>query len=140
MKFRSPSDQLPNMGMQLAPLVDVLFLLLIFFIFSLAIARFETQMDVSVPAADSGTDDKANIGEIVVNVKSDGSIVVQSQPLTQEELLRKLELIASTTPDQAVILRGDVSTPYEKIVNVLDTVQKAGIWNVAFATKRPEGN
>jgi biopolymer transport protein ExbD len=73
-----------------------------------------------------------------VNVKSDGTIIVNGQDLSEADLLVKLRNIAEIYKDQAVILRGDVKTEYEYIIRVLDTCQKAGIWNVAFASQPPE--
>ena len=125
--------------MQLAPLVDVLFLLVIFFAVTQHYARHETLMDVSVPAAETGQDKPArNVGEIIVNIKPDGEIIVNGQTLTEAELLVKLKNIVSVYKDQAVILRGDVAVKYENVMKVLDTCQKAGIWNIAFATVKPE--
>lgn len=125
--------------MQLAPLVDVLFLLVIFFAVTQHYARHETLMDVSVPAAETGEDrPRSTVGEIIVNVKSDGTIIVNGEQLTEDDLLTKLHNIAEIYKDQAVILRGDVKTEYDHIIRVLDTCQKAGIWNVAFAAQPAE--
>lgn len=138
MNFRKTTtiDPVP---MQLAPLVDVLLLLVIFFAVSYKFGLDEQLMDISVPAADEGKErSRTSVGEIVVNVKTDGGIVVNGQNITQEELLAKLKSIASIYKDQAVIIRGDVKTDYDHIIRVLDTCQKAGIWNVAFATRKPE--
>jgi len=71
-------------------------------------------------------------------VKQDGGVVVNGQNLSTEELLGKLHNIATIFKDQAVIIRGDVKTEYDKIIKVLDTCQKAGIWNIAFATRDPQ--
>jgi biopolymer transport protein ExbD len=49
-----------------------------------------------------------------------------------------LEKISGLYPDQAVVLRGDQSADYRHIVAVLDICRAANIWNVAFATGRPE--
>ncbi len=125
--------------MQLAPLVDVLFLLVIFFAVTWQAGIQEKLMDVAVPAAEKGKDRKQqNVGEIIVNVKADGTVVVNGQTLSLEELLGKLAKIASVSESQAVIIRGDVKTEYDKIIKVLDTCQKAGIWNIAFATRDPK--
>lgn len=138
MNFRKHNTIEPA-PMQLAPLVDVLLLLVIFFAVTQHYARHETLMDVSVPAAETGEDrPRSTVGEVIVNVKKDGTIVVNSQDLTEEELLTKLTNIAEIYKDQAVILRGDVETKYDFIMRVLDTCQKAGIWNVAFAAQPPE--
>jgi biopolymer transport protein ExbD len=138
MNFRKQHSIEPT-PLQLAPLVDILFLLVIFFAVTQHYARHETLMDVSVPAAETGEDrPRSTVGEIIVNVKDDGGIVVNGQDLSEEELLAKLRNIAEVFKDQAVILRGDVKATYEHIIRVLDTCQKAGIWNVAFAVQPPE--
>lgn len=125
--------------MQLAPLVDVLFLLVIFFAVTFQYAKDEQVMDVSVPAAEEGKENKdRNIGEIIINIKKDGEIMVNGQRLTVDELLVKLKNIVALYKDQAVILRGDEITNYQHVIQVLDTCQKAGIWNIAFATRKPD--
>lgn len=125
--------------MQLAPLVDVLFLLVIFFAVTSHYAKNEQVMDISVPAAEEGEDKESrNVGEIIINIKTAGEIVVNGQQLTEAELLVKLKNIAAIYKDQAVILRGDEVVDYKFVIRVLDTCQKAGIWNIAFATRKPE--
>ncbi|MCB1224823.1 MAG: biopolymer transporter ExbD [Verrucomicrobiales bacterium] len=138
MNFRKQHSIEPT-PMQLAPLVDVLFLLVIFFAVTSHYARHETLMDISVPAAETGEDrPRTQVGEIIVNVRKDGTVVVNGQELTLDELLIKMRNIAEVYKDQAVILRGDTETKYDAIIKVLDTCQKAGIWNVAFAAQPPE--
>jgi biopolymer transport protein ExbD len=138
MNFRKQHSIEPT-PMQLAPLVDVLFLLVIFFAVTSHYAKNEQVMDISVPAADEGQDkDSRTVGEIIINIKSEGEIIVNGQEHTEEELLLKLKNIASIYKDQAVILRGDEVADYKYVINVLNTCQKAGIWNIAFATRKPE--
>lgn len=138
MNFRKQHSIEPS-PMQLAPLVDVLFLLVIFFAVTSHYAKNEQVMDISVPAAEEGKEKESRtVGEIIVNIKTDGEIIVNGQTLTEAELLTKLKNIASIYKDQAVILRGDEVTNYKHVIRVLDTCQKAGIWNIAFATRKPE--
>ncbi len=125
--------------MQLAPLVDVLFLLVIFFAVTSHYAKNEQVMDINVPAAEEGKDKESrNVGEIIINIKTAGEIIVNGQQLTEAELLVKLKNIAAIYKDQAVILRGDEVVDYKFVIRVLDICQKAGIWNIAFATRKPE--
>ena len=127
--------------MQLAPLVDVLFLLVIFFAVTSHYAKNEQVLDISVPAADEKEkkeEEIRNVGEIVINIKSAGEIIVNGQTLTEDELLVKLKNITSIYKDQAVILRGDQVANFQYIINVLNVCQKAGIYNIAFATQKPE--
>ena len=116
-----------------------LFLLLLFFIITWNFSRRETEIEISVPAADEGkADQRHDVGEIVVNVRKGGEVVVEGETLSADQLLQKLQLIAAVHKDQAVILRGDEKSEYQKVMNVLNTCQKAGIWNVSFATRPPE--
>lgn len=126
--------------MQLAPLVDVLFLLVIFFAVTSHYANHEQLMDISVPALDEDKEkaESRNVGEIIINVKTDGEIIVYGQTMTEDELLGKLKNIVANNKDQAVILRGDEVTDYKHIIHVLNACQKAGIWNIAFATRKPD--
>ena len=138
MRFRKLS-QIEPVPMQLAPMIDILFLLLMFFIITFNAAQRETEIDIAVPAADEGKPKEGQtIGEIVVNVTKDGTIVVEGEKVTDAQLLAKLQLIASVHKDQAVILRSDENSYYKFTMNVLNTCQKAGIWNVSFATREPE--
>src|ERR1700709_1050479 len=107
MRFRH-FKQIEPIPLQLAPMIDILFLLLIFFIITYNMGRQETEIEIAVPAADQGQPSTQRpIGEIVVNVHKDGKVVVEGETLTQDQLLMKLKLIAQVYKDQAVILRGD---------------------------------
>lgn len=125
-------------GFQIAPMIDVVFLLLIFFLVTWNFARQETELDVKVPTAREGQENRRAIGEVILNVRADGSIVMNRRTFTPEELRVALTRIAEMYPDQAVVLRGDEATEYRNIVDVLDICRSANIWNVAFATSKPE--
>ncbi|MEM7677184.1 MAG: biopolymer transporter ExbD [Myxococcota bacterium] len=137
MKFRDTSSQ-QAAELELAPMIDVVFLLLIFFIVTWQFARFERDMDISVPAAAEAENKERQAGEIIVNVRDDGGIVLNGRDVSESELLDKLQAISGAYPDQAVILRGASEANFQAIINVLDQIKKAGIWNVAFATTKPQ--
>jgi len=123
---------------QIAPMVDILLFLLVFFILTWNFSRNEAELDVKVPAAQEGKESRRPAGEVILNVKKDGGIVMNRRPMSSEELLETLTRIAKLYPDQAVILRGDENADYRFVVDVLDICRAANIWNVAFATSKPE--
>ena len=123
-------------GIQLAPLVDVLLLLLIFFLMTWNAARNENELDVKVPKASAAKEKTAPIGDIVVNVKADGNVVVNRRTLNSAELTEMLKGLVQLYPDQAVVIRGDESGAYKNIVSVLNVCSEAGVTNVAFATAK----
>ena len=137
MKFQSQFGS-ERTGIQLAPMIDVVFLLLIFFIVLWNYARFETEIDISVPAASAGENPERTIGEIVVNVKKEGGIVIEGIERTELETLEMFKSIVAAYPDQALILRGDKEASFDHIVKVLNLCKEANIWNISFATSQPE--
>jgi len=123
-------------GIQLAPLVDVLLLLLIFFLMTWNAARNENELDVKVPKASSAKEKTAPIGDVVVNVKADGNVVVNRRVLGPAELTEMLKNLVQLYPDQAVVIRGDETGAYKNVVGVLNICSEAGVTNVAFATAK----
>lgn len=137
MKFREINAG-QNAELELAPMIDVVFQLLIFFIVTWQFARFERDMDISVPSAEQAENKDRQAGEIIINVRKDGTIVLNGLVMGESDLLAKLKAISGAYPDQAVILRGASEADFQAIIDVLDVIKEAGIWNVAFATTRPE--
>jgi biopolymer transport protein ExbD len=136
MKFRV--TQAPaHHGINLVPLIDVLLILLIFFIVTFAMARFETELNISVPAAESGTPSERRVGELVINIRQDGTLVWNSKVLTEEQLMVQLQEIARFDRKRAIIIRGDEGTPYKRIVDVLSVTHASGLYHVSFATTKP---
>ena len=125
-------------GFQIAPMVDILLVLLVFFIVTWNFALSENELDVKIPSASKAQEQRPYVGQVVVNVRADGTIVFQRKPIAAAELLSKLQELAKLFPDQAVILRGDQRVDYKHIVDVLDICRTANIWNVAFATGKSE--
>ena len=123
-------------GIQLAPLVDVLLLLLIFFLLTWNAARNENELDVKIPKASAAKERPAPIGDVVVNVKVDGNVVVNRRTLNTDELTELLKGLVQLNPEQAVVIRGDETGAYRNIVNVLNICTQAGVTNVAFATAK----
>jgi biopolymer transport protein ExbD len=123
-------------GIQLAPLVDVLLLLLIFFLLTWNAARNENELDVKVPKATSAKEKTAPIGDVVVNVKADGNVVVNRRTLSGPELTDLLKSLVQLDAEQAVVIRGDETGAYKNVVGVLNICSEAGVTNVAFATAK----
>ncbi len=137
MKLRRRAEPLV-MGFQIAPMVDVLLVLLCFFILTWNFARKEMELDVKVPTAEHGEEPVLDVNQTVLNLKADGSMVMNTKPVSYDELGDKMAILAKINPDYAIILRGDENVPYKYVARVLDVCRGAGIWNVAFPVSRPE--
>lgn len=119
---------------QMTPMIDIVFLNLIFFMALFVYFQFETELNISVPKAQASAPSQRTVGEIVINILKDGQVVVNQKPLAPSELGALLQKTAQLFPGQAVILRADERTYHEHVIRVLDQCAKAKIWNISFAT------
>jgi biopolymer transport protein ExbD len=137
MNFRKQAE--PRVfGFMIAPMVDILLVVLVFFILTWNFALTENELDVRVPTATKANEPQPYVGQVVINIAANGKIIVNRQQKSPQDLLEQLKKLSQLYPDQAVIVRGDQSVDYKHIVDVLDICRQADIWNVAFATGKPE--
>jgi biopolymer transport protein ExbD len=137
MKFRKHAE--PRvLGFLIAPMVDILLVILVFFIVTWNFALSENELDVRVPTASKANEAQPYVGQVVINIAANGTVIVNRQPKSSSELLELLKKLSQLYPDQAVIVRGDQAVDYKHIVDVLDICRQADIWNVAFATGKSE--
>ena len=137
MNFRKHAE--PRiLGFMIAPMVDILLVILVFFIVTWNFALSENELDIKVLTATKANEQQPYVGQIVVNVTANGTIIVNRQQKSPQDLLEQLKKLSQLYPDQAVIVRGDQSVDYKHIVDVLDICRQADIWNVAFATGKPD--
>jgi biopolymer transport protein ExbD len=133
MKFRAV-HRAEAAGFQIAPMIDIMFLLLSFFIASQLFSRWEKEIDIQLPTADSGQMPKRLPGEVIINVTAAGEVVVNNKGYTLEELRAMLKRLAETFPGQPVLLRGDEASDFKHVIAVLDVCRQVDIWNISFAT------
>jgi biopolymer transport protein ExbD len=137
MNFRKHAE--PRIvGFMIAPMVDILLVVLVFFIVTWNFALSENELDVRVPTATKANEPQPYVGQVVINVTASGGIIVNRQEKNPAELLDQLKKLSQLYPDQAVIVRGDQAVDYKHIVDVLDICRQADIWNVAFSTGKPD--
>ncbi len=117
----------------MAPLIDIVFLTLVFFMVTSVYGALESEVDITLPTADSAIQSERNHGEIFINLRSDGSIVVNNREQTIEELQNLLDRVAELFPGGAVIIRGDQNAILGRAIQILDSCRKADIQNVSFA-------
>lgn len=142
MNFRkNQRGELP--AFQMTAMMDIVFLLLCFFITTSVFSQWEYEIDISLPSAESGKVPDRLPGEIIINISQDGRISVNQQDLTLDALKGRLDRLAKYFPGQPVVLRADKATQYEDLIKVIDTCRKADIWNFSMATsedKKPAEN
>lgn len=119
---------------QMTAMMDVIFLLLCFFIATSVFSQWEYEIDITLPSAQSGKVPERLPGEIIINISQDGRISINQQSMTLDALKTRLDRLARYFPGQPVVLRADKNTRYEELIKVVDTCRRADIWNFSLAT------
>jgi biopolymer transport protein ExbD len=129
-----------GVGFNMTPMIDVVFLLIIFFLVSSHLARQEIQMELDLPDAATGhrADAEEDIRRIVINVLAEEPrqqrILVAGEALDADSLAEmvRYESRRSTKPLE-VRIRSDRSVPYGVVEPIMIACARAGVWNVTFA-------
>ena len=133
-----PEYQSSKPTIQMAPLIDIVFITLIFYMTLSIFYQLETELTISVPKSEQSKEVVRSPGEIIINIDKEGLVVVNQRKLQGSELETMLKRIAQLYPNQPVIIRADKKTYHESIVQVLDACAAANIWNIAFSTLKEE--
>jgi len=127
-----------TLGFQIAPMIDVVFLLLCFFITTQIFSQWETEVDITLPTSSTGNMEARLPGEIIVNIRADGTFVINQQEFDADGLAGILTQIVEMFPGQPVLVRADQTTQYKHIMKVMDVCRSVDIWNISFATTEQE--
>ncbi|MBN1353441.1 MAG: biopolymer transporter ExbD [Candidatus Omnitrophica bacterium] len=129
-------DQRPTI--QMAPLIDIVFLTLIFFMTLSIFNQMESELSISVPKAEEAKQTLRSPGEIIINIAEDGTVIVNQKKLSQSDLKDMLKKISALFPNQPVIIRADENTYHKFVIGVLDACASADIWNISFSTTKTD--
>ncbi|GHS91147.1 hypothetical protein FACS1894139_06610 [Planctomycetales bacterium] len=138
MNLHSPDDRSDALSFQLAPMIDIVFVVLVFFIATYAVSRDEKLLGLDLPVAEKGQPEYHQRQQLLVNLNAQGEIFVESIPLSPASLERRLtQLVAFATPagKPMVIIRADGGCPHREVVKVLDLCARAGIDSVNFSAR-----
>lgn len=126
----------PYNEINITPLVDLTFVLLIIFILLTTAAVQGIKVDLpSASSAKTLNEPKSR----VIAVTNDGTLSIDAVPVSLAELEGELRTSIATTPDLAIVLRGDRAVQYDKVMQVLDLCSKVGVPSLGMASTRPPG-
>jgi biopolymer transport protein ExbD len=136
MKFRSHRRSPPEIN--LTSLIDVVFLLLLFFMVS---ATFEKlgRMQVELPQAQPNVEQEQQPDRITVTVDTEGQFFVNDRELVNtdiETVMRALVSAAGERRDLPLVISADGRAPHQAVVTVMDAASQIGLARVSFAIKR----
>ncbi len=116
-----------GVSIEMTPMIDMVFLLLIFFLVATTFQQSEREMQIALPFANSSAPISALLQELIINVDAEGKIILGGRTLTAEELQSRVSESVAANPEQKVTVRGDRDTAYANIIIVLDICKGAGI-------------
>lgn len=130
----------PTIGFNMTPMIDIVFLLIIFFLVTNHLTNRETEPDIDLPTAESGYEvETENPNRLIVNIAADGSLAVEGRTLDVKALG---DLIATRREalgqDMEVQVRGHRDSPYRFVEPVLLASALQGVWNVKIRVYRRE--
>lgn len=139
MNLRPSAERRTEPNLELTPLIDIVFLLLIFFLITTSFARNEeSSVPIELAEASSGASSTEGTS-FVLSVTSDGNVVVDDRgdPVSGESLRRQLEALHDEDPEARVLLRGDRDTSHGRILEILDVAKEVGFTSVDMVVRSP---
>ena len=132
MKFAHTQQAEPE-SVPMAPLIDIVFLTLVYFMVTSVYSTMESEIDIILPTSSTAELDERMQGEIFINLREDGQIVLNGHQVNLEELQEILDRVSEHFPGGSVIIRGDRKAELGRAIAILDTCRNADIQNISFA-------
>ncbi len=130
MKIHSEEDELSSAELNLTPLIDMVFILLIFFVVTSSFVK-ESGIEVNRPTAKSA--ERQERGNIIISVSKEGEIWIDRRKVAIDALRANVERLHAENPEGSVIIAADKETLTGSLVQALDQARLAGVSNVSIA-------
>jgi len=131
--MRLPASIKKKPRIEIIPMIDTMFFLLVFFMIATLSMTLQRGMPVNLPEAESSTDKVQE--EVSLSITKDGLLFFNKEPIALDDLERRLADTRQRDPDPSVIINADESVQHGLVIQVMDKVRISGISNMAIATK-----
>lgn len=128
-------DENPKFNM--APMIDMVFLLLVFFMCASKISRSQ-RMQMTIPEATRAVIPEDRPDRWTVNILENGDLFSGEVPTDPETLAVEVQERLAAQPDLSLYIRADANTPHKEIRKVMNALAEIGMDNFIFGTYRPE--
>ena len=132
MPLKTATIEEPDLN--LTPMIDIVFLLIIFFMVGTRFTDLEREFDVQLPAVSDAPPLTSLPDEIVVNIQKSGTLQVDGKQRSLAELETDLIAARKRYADQTVVVRADGGGPFQNVADVLSVCWRAGV-GVKLATR-----
>ncbi|NOZ23815.1 MAG: biopolymer transporter ExbD [Planctomycetes bacterium] len=135
-KRKSPL-QFEDVEVDMTPMIDMVFLLLIFFMFTATFNDINIDKAVSLPDAEAAQPDSRKPGTLVINIhKDDDGIYMNGRHYSRDELLAFLQSIRAKDAEHQIVIRGDGRAFHRNLIHVMECCAMAGMLNVRVAVTK----
>lgn len=136
MAFSSGNSGGPMAEINVTPLVDVMLVLLIIFMITAPLMSHKVKVELPQANLTNRKEEAPPVPPITLTVKEDGSLFWNDEPITKGVLESQFSVVAQQTPQPQLNIRGDKTTKYVVLKEVVDMAQKQGMRKVGYvATK-----
>lgn len=115
---------------EMVPLIDMFFLLLVFFIFGVFSMTMQQGIIVDLPSAQTVASQQEET--VTISLTADGALFFNQEPVTKEALAALLRDTQRTQPTRLVVLNADRTAQHGRVIEVLDLVRQSGLQRVSF--------
>ena len=136
--MRIAMEEKEETKVQMAPMIDMVFLLIIFFMTASHLSANKSK-DLDIPVATHGVIPKDRPDRWTVNITAEGDIFSGQTPVTVDELKGMVSERRAVEPDLKVYLRADKLTPHKQVKKVMGAMAEAGVGDFIFGVFSPSG-
>jgi len=129
----SQHNEMPELN--LTSMIDVLFLLIIFFMVATKFDEMERNIEVAVPEVAKAGEAIPPARPMVVSVLASGSVELDGKPLTLNDLTSQLAKARTPLSEPTVVIRGDAGCPFQHVASALAACQQAGISDLGITVR-----
>ena len=131
--MRIPRKQSEKARIEIIPMIDVIFFLLVFFMVSTLSMTMNRGLPVNLPTA--ATSQKGLRDNVNLTVLQDGKMFLNKEPITLRDMGQRVKAVLASDPQLAVVINADGQVLHSTVVDILDELRQAGVSGLAIAVK-----
>ena len=145
---QAPQEATADAGFQIAPMIDVVFVIMLFFMVMAGAVKVEHELKTTLPGNAETAKETEMPDEITIGVSENGTITINEDPVGQpndkvldnlyNEMMKMATAAKQSKTKLLITVQAEEAAKYERVINVLDVLARADISNVTFAVAEPE--